>query len=66
MALSQHPERENDAARLDQSAEDTELAFMNALAAYRRARETGDPATIAAAESSLQQVVRDELSREME
>lgn len=66
MALSQHPEREDDVAQLDQSAEDTELAFMNALAAYRRARETGDPATIAAAESSLQQVVRDELSRKME
>ena len=39
----------------------SELAFMSAMRAYRRARESGDPEAIAEAERAWQEQVRGEL-----
>ena len=38
-----------------------EVDFLNAMNAYRRAKDTGDPETIAQAERNLQAYVRGEL-----
>ena len=42
---------------------ESELAFMSAMRAYRRAKESGDPEAIAAAEQAWQEQVRAELAQ---
>ncbi len=40
---------------------DSELAFLNAMQAFRSARDSGDSEAAAAAEEAWRQLVRDEL-----
>jgi len=47
----------------DETGMKDELDFLAAMQAYKRAKETGDPEAIAAAEEAWRQQVRGEFSR---
>lgn len=61
MALFRHPYAVFQKGHSMEDANEYELSFLNAMNAYRRAKESDDPKAIAAAEKALQGVVRSEL-----